>query len=228
MKKIVLAILVISILRPIGAVGQIEVTSIESPIIDQAVIDNTTVEAQSPLEATINEPTSQATFGVNQAITFRGTATGGSAPYVYVWNFGDGSIEGGQNFDHSYASTGVKNITLTVTDFSQMVKTTSINLSINPVGGGGDPTPNLVISNISVTDITSTSAIVRWTTNRAASSRVIYDTVSHPSIAGQAAPNFGYVSSTGAINVDTKVTDHVVSVTGLSPATTYYFRVLSQ
>ncbi len=86
----------------------------------------------------------------------------------------------------------------------------------------------LTISNIRVTDLTYNSAIVRWTTNRGATSRVIYDTTSHPSISGQTAPNFGYASSTATADVDTKVIEHVVSVTGLSPSTSYYFRVLSQ
>ncbi len=92
----------------------------------------------------------------------------------------------------------------------------------------GTTTEPLTISNIQVTDVTPDSALVHWTTNRAASSRVIYDAVSHPLITGQAAPNFGYASSTGTTDVDTKVIEHVVSVTGLLSSTTYYFRVISQ
>ncbi len=85
-----------------------------------------------------------------------------------------------------------------------------------------------VISNIRVTDITQTSAIIRWTTNIPANSRVIYDTTSHADITGQSAPNFGYPNSTATFDNDTKVTEHAVPVTGLSSSTKYYFRVLSQ
>ncbi len=98
-----------------------------------------------------------------------------------------------------------------------------------PMGVAGSVTPDpLTITNIRVTDLTYNSAIVRWTTNHAATSRVIYDTTSHASISGQSAPNFGYANSTATTDVDTKVTEHAVSVTGLSASTSYYFRVLSQ
>ncbi|MEK7505252.1 MAG: fibronectin type III domain-containing protein, partial [Patescibacteria group bacterium] len=81
-------------------------------------------------------------------------------------------------------------------------------------------------SNIRVTDVTQNSAIVRWTTNLGASSRVIYDTASHANL-GEA-PNYGYANSTETIDTGAGVTEHAVTLTGLSPATTYYFRVISE
>jgi PKD repeat protein len=100
------------------------------------------------------------------------------------------------------------------------------SVTITTTGGGsGDP---LTISNIRVTDITQTSVIIRWTTNRAADSRVIYDTVSHPSISGAAAPNYGYAFSTATSDDNPEVIEHAVQVTGLSPNTRYYFRVISE
>lgn len=99
----------------------------------------------------------------------------------------------------------------------------TVSVALNLPGTPGDP---LVITNVRVTDITRTSVIVRWTTNRAATSRVIYDTVSHPSISGQPGPNYGYSSSTGT---DTnKVIEHAVTVSNLSSGTQYYFRVISE
>ncbi|MEK7621778.1 MAG: PKD domain-containing protein [Patescibacteria group bacterium] len=201
----------------------------------QIMINSTTTpnldpDPTSALSASIVEPSADSVFKVNQNITFRAAATGGRAPYAYVWNFGDGSEGAGENFSRAYSSIGSKTVTLTVTDFSHAAKTVSINLTINPVddGGGNNHNETLTISGIRVTDVTPNSAIVRWATNHAASSRVIYDTVSHPSITGQSAPNFGYPSSTGTIDVDTKVIEHAVTVSGLVPSTTYYFRVLSQ
>jgi hypothetical protein len=102
--------------------------------------------------------------------------------------------------------------------------TDTVSLSVQaPGGGNNDP---LTITNVRVTDIARTSVIVRWTTNRSATSRVIYDTVSHSSISGQPGPNYGYSASTGT---DTnKVIEHAVTVSGLNPGTQYYFRVISE
>jgi len=49
-------------------------------------------------------------------IDFEGSATGGCTPYTYSWNFGDGGTSNQQNPTHSYSSTGVFTVTLTVTD----------------------------------------------------------------------------------------------------------------
>lgn len=89
--------------------------------------------------------------------------------------------------------------------------------------------PPVEISNIRITDVTQNSAVIRWTTNRPATSRVIYDTISHPDISTETEPNFGYASSTIEQGLDpNKVTEHAVLVSGLTTNTTYYFRVLSK
>jgi hypothetical protein len=62
-----------------------------------------------------------------------------------------------------------------------------------------------------------------------ASSRVIYDTVSHASAVGAAGSNYGYANTTVATDVAPNgVTAHAVTISGLAPATTYYFRAISQ
>jgi peptidoglycan/xylan/chitin deacetylase (PgdA/CDA1 family) len=68
---------------------------------------------------------------------------------------------------------------------------------------------------------------INWTTNHAATSRVLYDTVSHSDAdtALASGPNYGYRFSTSEDG--TMVTDHSVMVTGLSGGTTYYFRTVS-
>lgn len=117
-------------------------------------------------------------------------------------------------------TVGVFTYTLTCTG---VAGDASDSVIIN-VSAGGQPAP--VISNITVTDITQTSAIVHWTTDIPADSRVIYDTVSHPTLG--LPPNFGYAFSTPTSDTDPKVTAHAVTLTGLSPNTQYFFRVLSQ
>ncbi len=64
---------------------------------------------------------------------------------------------------------------------------------------------------------------VVWTTDHPATSRVIYDTVSHAVLG--AAPNYGYANST--VEDAVLVTGHSVSVPGLTAGTTYFFRTVS-
>ncbi|MFQ6136815.1 MAG: fibronectin type III domain-containing protein [Candidatus Hydrothermarchaeales archaeon] len=77
----------------------------------------------------------------------------------------------------------------------------------------GDTTPP-VIANVSTTYIGPTSAIIEWDTDESSNSLVNYST--DPSLASPSTKsNATYTLS------------HVVNVTGLSPATTYYYEVLS-
>lgn len=196
--------------------------------ISVAITDGDDGNNPSVLIATISAPIGS-TFNVGQAIDFSSAVTGGAAPYTYVWHFGDSTDGLGKDVTKTYDIAGTYTVTLEVGDVDRHEDTDTITVTItddDDGNGGGDT--DLAISNIRITDITHNSAIVRWTTNRVASSRVIYDAASHSSIATSSAPNFGYVSSTGTSDVDTKVTEHAVSVTGLAPTTTYYFRVISQ
>jgi len=49
-------------------------------------------------------------------VTFTGSATGGTQPYSFTWDFGDGSAITGQSVSHSYLLPGNYLVTLTVTD----------------------------------------------------------------------------------------------------------------
>ena len=181
-----------------------------------------TGEDKEELEATITAPENNSTVVVNQPVTFRAEAQGGEGPYAFVWNFGDGTQGGGEPFTKTYTAIGTYSVGLTVTDFNGEEDTDGITVTV--VEAEGD----LVITNVRVTDITQTTAVVRWTTNRPANSRVIYDTISHPDISQQTPPNFGYAFSTETFDQTNKLIEHAVTVTGLSPNTTYFFRAISQ
>lgn len=180
------------------------------------------VDAQSTLTATILAPANNATYSVGQSISFNGIASGGTAPYAYVWDMDDGIQRFGQSASISYSTTGVKTIVLTTTDIESATASTTISLNIT-----GTST-ELTISNVQVTNITQTGATITWDTNLAANSRVIYDTVSHSDISGASAPNYGYAASTATYDSTTGVTSHSVALTGLNPGTRYYFRVISE
>jgi hypothetical protein len=83
---------------------------------------------------------------------------------------------------------------------------------------------DLVIGSESNSTPTTNSVTINWTTSHLATSRVIYDTVSHDPIT-EAGPNYGYATST--VEDSTFVTAHSVTVTGLSEGTTYFFRPVS-
>lgn len=176
------------------------------------------------LTPSITAPANNSDVTVNTPVTFTGSATGGDAPYSFVWTFGDATSAFGESYAKTYTATGTKTVRLTVNDHNAIEAETTITINVVEA----DDTDPLTITNISVTDVTQTSAVIHWTTNRAADSRVIYDTVSHTDISSESAPNFGYAHSTGTSDSSPKVTAHAVTVSSLSANTQYFFRVISQ
>lgn len=97
------------------------------------------------------------------------------------------------------------------------------------IGSGGGAPLGLMISNdanINILSLTADSVIITWQTNYFSTSRVIYaaENEAHDFDYGNPS-NYGYAHSTA--DDLTKVTYHQVRLTGLTPDTLYYYRVIS-
>jgi len=66
-----------------------------------------------------------------QSISFSASAVGGTAPYSYTWNFGDGSTDIGATSSHTYSSSDTFDVTVTVTDFNSQTASTSQLLAVS-------------------------------------------------------------------------------------------------
>lgn len=85
--------------------------------------------------------------------------------------------------------------------------------------------PVVKISDQTLINVAQNSFTATWYTDKPATSRVVYDTVSHPMLGDQ--PNYGYASSTGVGDISPRTIAHAVTVDGLLPSTTHYYRVIS-
>ena len=67
---------------------------------------------------------------VEQTISFTGSASGGTSPYSYSWNFGDSSTGSGSPVSHVYQTAGVYTVVLTVTDTAGHVASASNTVTV--------------------------------------------------------------------------------------------------
>ena len=89
-----------------------------------------------------------------------------------------------------------------------------------PDGTGGSATSLPVISSVSSGSVTPTTAIITWTTNELADSKVYYK-------ASATFPGITTGDYTNSASVPSMVTSHSVTLSGLAPNTQYFFLVQS-
>jgi PKD repeat protein len=108
------------------------------------ITDENGEEASDNLEITVNEPSptiaepltvgiiSNSTEGVAPAtFEFEANITGGTEPYTYLWNFGDGSEESDeQTVLHTFEEAGIYNVTLAATDIDNQDAFDSIEITV--------------------------------------------------------------------------------------------------
>ena len=64
----------------------------------------------------VNAATASYVDSIDCSVNFVSTAYGGTAPYTYLWQFGDGQTSSSANPTHNYPNQGTYTYTLTVTD----------------------------------------------------------------------------------------------------------------
>lgn len=79
-------------------------------------VDNIVVDAASAGEVNANFTFSPAIGDIAAAITFTSSVSGGTPPYTYAWNFGDGGTSTAASPSHAYGAAGAYTVSLTVTD----------------------------------------------------------------------------------------------------------------
>jgi len=103
-------------------------------------------------------------------------------------------------------------------------------------GGGGGLPPGLTIQNEATASTTEISVTITWTTSYPASSQVIYalGSESHTLCLTQTEgcalgtpPKYGYARTTPEYDISPKVTNHSVTIGGLTSGTIYYYRAVS-
>ncbi len=80
---------------------------------DDVAID---VNPTAPLDVAVSLDTALTCGPGPLAVNFTAAASGGSGPYTYAWDFGDGSSGAGPLANHVYAGCGSYDVVLTVTD----------------------------------------------------------------------------------------------------------------
>jgi PKD repeat protein len=97
-----------------------------------ATASTTVTIAPQALSVTIAGPT---TGTVGTAVSFTATATGGTSPYTFAWNFGDSTTGTGATASHTYATAGTFTVTVTVTDANAKNATSTQTIIISTVTG---------------------------------------------------------------------------------------------
>lgn len=140
-----------------------------------------------------------------------GTTSGGTDVVAYTDNGTNTSVTA-SGLSLSVGSTYYTSVR--AVDVAGNIGSATTSNGVTLESGVVPPTPDTtgpVISSIA-TDATSTTATIRWVTNEAATARVVY----------------GLTTSYGDEVVRTTfATDHQLALTGLTPSTTYHFRLTS-
>jgi PKD repeat protein len=154
-------------------------------------------------------------------VQFSGSATGGTPPYTWAWQFGDGATSTDQNPTHTYSAPGTYQVHLTVTDSAQATASDDATATIVQA-----PKPNIVIQKITggrgitvtITNNGNASAsMVPWSINLTGGFLLKGKTASGtiPSLAvGQKKNETSKVLGIGKVTITVKAGDKEKTATG--------------
>ena len=170
----------------------------------------------SPLSATAaGTPTSGQ---IPLTTNFTGSAAGGTPPYAYSWNFGDGSAASTtQNPSHTYASVGSYTATLTVTDSASPAHTASSTVAItaDPIASSPPGPPTGLVASAGTNQVTLSWTAPSNTGGQALSAYSVYRGTSSGTETKLTAGGCAGLSPSSVTCTDT----------GLTAGTTYYYTV---
>src|SRR3989442_2506701 len=117
---------------------------------------------------TVAPPTRFLEGSTGISVNFTASVTGGTPPYTYRWDFGDGGQSAAPNPTHAYAPTGAYRVSVTVTDAQGQSVPRSFEFvvplhSIPPGGGGTGLTPFVLAAAIAVA---AALAVLWWNERR--------------------------------------------------------------
>jgi len=111
--------------------------------VDWASVTLTSGPPPSPPTLSASFTYSPSSPATGEQVTFTASASGGTVPYSFSWNFGDGSTGTGSSATHSYVTAGTFTIILTVMDSGSPQQTATSQQSITVVN---PPPPALTAS----------------------------------------------------------------------------------
>ncbi len=101
-------------LRRMGSTGSTDLLYSKGSSAPTSIIFVRITTAPASLSADFTFTPSSSSPG--QSVTFTATASGGTPPYTFAWNFGDGATGSGGTVSHGYSQTGSFLVKLTTTD----------------------------------------------------------------------------------------------------------------
>ncbi len=96
-----------------------------------AFLNTSVLSGPPPLTATVRANPS--TGSLPLTVIFTSLVSGGIPPYVWGWNFGDGSTGTGENITHTFQSVGTFTVVLTVVDSGTSSVVRTVNVTVTPV-----------------------------------------------------------------------------------------------
>ena len=120
--------------------------TVQLNVTDSARPSPATARSQEPITVSNPSPALVASFGFDPSapvqgatVSFTVSVTGGTLPYIFIWDFGDGSTATDASPTHAFTSPGAYTVGLTVNDSGSPSQAASINKTIDVAQAPAQP-----------------------------------------------------------------------------------------